>query len=90
MKQYHIIVGGHVQGVGFRYFTHAAALELGIKGWVRNTEDGSVEIVAEGKENSLGAFLAKIQAGPRFSSVSEVNWNEKQADISYSSFTIKN
>jgi acylphosphatase len=43
MKQMRIIVTGHVQGVGFRYFTQAQALEHNITGWVRNNEDGTVE-----------------------------------------------
>ena len=39
---------GRVQGVGFRWWTRARALELGLTGWARNTQDGRVEVVAEG------------------------------------------
>ncbi|MGR6915057.1 acylphosphatase [[Actinomadura] parvosata] len=41
-------VRGRVQGVGFRWWTRARALELGLVGWARNTDDGRVEVVAEG------------------------------------------
>ena len=46
MKQYHLIVSGLVQGVGFRYYTERIALSMQIKGWVRNLPDDTVEIVA--------------------------------------------
>ena len=44
----HIVVNGLVQGVGFRYFTVTQARRLGVRGWVRNCRDGSVELEAQG------------------------------------------
>ena len=44
----HIVVSGRVQGIGFRYNVQKWAQSLGLKGWVRNLVDGSVEILAEG------------------------------------------
>lgn len=50
------IVEGHVQGVGFRYFTMDQARRLGLSGWVRNLPDGSVEAEAEGPREDLLVF----------------------------------
>ena len=61
---------GVVQGVGFRYFTRAVALELGLRGYVRNMADGSVEAVAEGDAEAIDRFLELVAKGPPASSVS--------------------
>ena len=50
-------VRGRVQGVGFRWWTRSRALELGLVGWARNTEDGRVEVVAEGSEEACVKLL---------------------------------
>ena len=49
----HFLVKGRVQGVGFRWFVQREAAELGLNGWVKNTDQGDVEIVAAGDEASL-------------------------------------
>ncbi len=46
----HYLIKGRVQGVGFRWFVHREAAALNLRGWVRNTEDGHVEVVAAGDE----------------------------------------
>ncbi|MGE0819744.1 MAG: acylphosphatase [Candidatus Nanopelagicales bacterium] len=56
-------VRGHVQGVGFRWWTRARALELGLVGWARNLDDGRVEVVAEGDREACEALLALLR-GP--------------------------
>ena len=58
------VIGGRVQGVGFRYFTEAAAAREGILGWVRNTPDGGVEISAEGEADALERFERSVRHGP--------------------------
>jgi acylphosphatase len=77
-------VHGVVQGVGFRHFTRKLAESFGIKGYVRNVPDGSVEIVAEGGTQVLKAFLDEVKIGPRFGSVSrvDVEWAEAEGDFS--------
>ncbi len=51
---------GQVQGVGFRFTVEGLASYLGIKGFVRNLADGRVEVVCEGDDESMDAFLARI------------------------------
>jgi acylphosphatase len=65
-------ISGRVQGVGFRYFTQAAAARDGIDGWVRNTPDGRVEIVAEGDAGAMERFEYSIRLGPGGARVSHV------------------
>jgi acylphosphatase len=57
-------ISGHVQGVGFRYFTQEAAQQEDIAGWVRNTPDGRVEIEAEGDAENMRQFDRTIRTGP--------------------------
>jgi acylphosphatase len=58
-----------VQGVGFRWFVHREASELDLRGWVRNTEDGDVEVVAHGTETDLAELRSSLRRGPRGSRV---------------------
>ena len=65
----HFLVQGRVQGVGFRWFVHREASELELRGWVRNTEDGDVEVVAAGREADLAELRSSLRRGPRGSRV---------------------
>jgi len=56
-------VRGVVQGVGFRWWTRARALELGLTGWAANLSDGRVEVVAEGRREDAAALLALLRGG---------------------------
>jgi acylphosphatase len=58
------VIGGRVQGVGFRYFTQTAAVREGVYGWVRNAPDGTVEIEAEGEAEAVERFERRIRQGP--------------------------
>jgi acylphosphatase len=58
------LISGRVQGVGFRFFTEAAASREGIEGWVRNLADGRVEIRAEGDAESVDRFDRAVRHGP--------------------------
>ena len=68
----HFLVRGRVQGVGFCWFVHREASELDLKGWVRNTEDGDVEVVVAGDPDSLAELRNSLQRGPRGSRVDKV------------------
>ena len=74
----HIIVHGHVQGVGFRSFVQMRALPLEIAGWVRNRADGTVEIWAEGPRNKLERLAQQVQKGPLHGSVDhlDIDWQQ--------------
>lgn len=67
-----LMIRGLVQGVGYRNYIEYKAGELGIKGWVRNRLDGSVEAVVQGPETAVAAIIECAQRGPRASQVSGV------------------
>jgi acylphosphatase len=71
MVRYYLIKG-RVQGVGFRWFVHREAAELGLRGWVRNTESGHVEVVAAGPEEDLAELRTVLGRGSRGSRVDSV------------------
>lgn len=68
----HFLIQGRVQGVGFRWFVQREASEIGLHGWVRNTEDGDVEVVAAGETHDLAELRASLKRGPRGSRVDRV------------------
>jgi acylphosphatase len=81
-------VQGRVQGVGFRYFTKQNAEALGIRGYVRNEDDGGVFIYAVGDPLAIQRFAGAVRTGPHFSEVRTVE--EKEAAVQkFSSFRIE-
>jgi acylphosphatase len=68
----HFLVKGRVQGVGFRWFVHREAAALSLLGWVRNTEDGHVEVLAAGDPDSLADLALALRKGSRGSRVDAV------------------
>jgi acylphosphatase len=77
------IVRGRVQGVFFRAWTQEVAMELGLSGWVRNTPDGAVEIVAEGPLPQLEDLVERCHQGPLAAKVTrvEVQWEDVRSDL---------
>lgn len=75
-----LIVSGEVQGVGFRYFVREAARALGIRGWTRNLEDGSVEIEAAGGPAMMAEFRRRVGAGPDSASIEYVLEGPRTSD----------
>lgn len=76
----HITVYGQVQGVGFRSFVQSRALALGVVGWVRNRDEGTVEIWAEGPRDILQRLTQQVQKGPRYGLVTHlgIDWHTPQ------------
>ncbi len=70
----HAQIEGHVQGVGFRYFTLEQARRLGLTGWVRNMPNGHVEVCAEGNQQDLEEFLRKLYEGPSGAYVRDITY----------------
>jgi acylphosphatase len=68
----HLVVVGRVQGVAFRAYAVDEATRLGLAGWVRNRMDGTVEARAEGRPESVQAFVAWCRHGPPAARVDEV------------------
>jgi acylphosphatase len=68
----HFLVKGRVQGVGFRWFVHREAAEIGLRGWVRNTPDGDVEVLAAGEPDQLEDLQLALAKGSRGSRVDQV------------------
>ncbi len=56
----HVFFKGKVQGVGFRFAVRRFARELSINGWIRNLEDGRVEMYAEGETEAMGSLLTML------------------------------
>jgi acylphosphatase len=75
MVRYYI-VKGRVQGVGFRWFVHREAGALGLKGWVRNTDAGEVEVLASGADDKLAELRSALERGSRGSRVDAIQENE--------------
>jgi acylphosphatase len=82
------VIRGRVQGVGFRYFAQQAASALGLTGYARNLDDGSVEVYAAGAPEKLSDFAARLRQGPRWADVRGVE--EQEAAVQqYGSFEIE-
>ena len=87
-KAVHMIAHGRVQGVGFRFFVRERAVPYGVKGWVKNLPDGSVEIHAEGEEEQLQEFINEVEDGPSFGRVSKISAEWVEPKNIYKSFNI--
>lgn len=87
-KAVRLVVGGVVQGVGFRWFVKRVADDYGVRGYVRNCMDGSVETVAEGDSSAIHGFLDEVKTGPSSARVSGVNIEWLEYEGKYKHFDI--
>ncbi|MFE8150315.1 acylphosphatase [Brenneria goodwinii] len=82
-------VYGMVQGVGFRYSTQYRAKQLGVNGYVRNSDDGSVEVIASGEHQAVEQLVEWLkQGGPRSARVEKV-LTEPHGKADYKGFNIR-
>ena len=79
---YHAIACGRVQGVGFRYYVLRTANALGLDGWVRNRDDGSVELVVQGEEEQVQQLLQTVRQGTLWIQVDSLQTTRQQLDES--------
>ena len=89
LKKLEITISGRVQGVGFRYFVLQNAVEFGVKGYVRNTYEGKVEVIAIAEDIIMENFIMELRKGPRMSVVDNMKIVELAAAGNYESFRIK-
>lgn len=80
MKCTHLTVSGRVQGVFFRANVKNKAHELGLKGYVKNLENGDVEVVAEGDEEKIKELTEFIKKGPGTANVVKIQINHKKPE----------
>ncbi len=76
----HYQVEGRVQGVGFRWFVQREAAEIGLRGWVRNTQDGHVEAVAAGSPEQIEDLETALKRGSRGSRVDRIRIHNLEDD----------
>jgi acylphosphatase len=87
MKTIQLLIQGKVQGVFYRASAKEKADKLGIRGWVKNTEDGDVAILCQGPEMELGEFINWCRQGPPRARVEHIELKEITAALQ-SGFTI--
>jgi acylphosphatase len=75
-----LIITGRVQGVGYRMWAERTASALGIRGWVRNRADGSVELLAIGEDDAVAQLIEACKRGPRHADVSGVSVSDASDD----------
>ncbi len=81
-----VLVRGKVQGVGFRMSTVRQAHSLGVTGWVRNLDDGSVEALIQGPHDRIDQMLSWLRVGPRTARVDDLESHEVQEGRHYDRF----
>jgi acylphosphatase len=89
MKCVHVFISGRVQGVAFRHYTMKTARSLNLGGWVRNLDDGRVEVLFEGDDAAVDAMLAWCWKGPASAHVTHVDVQEEPFSAQYEDFKIR-
>ena len=89
MKRFSMIVSGRVQGVFYRDFARREAEKLDITGYVKNLNDGNVEMVAESDEEALKKFVALCKKGPLMAFVKNVEIREVPATGEFDGFDVR-
>ena len=88
-KQIHIFVTGRVQGVFFRQSTKVMAIKNNAKGWIRNLDDGRVEIVAQGETQDIDNLAHWCKTGPANSRVDEFELSEENVTDEFENFEVR-
>ena len=89
MIQYEIKITGRVHGVGFRYFAQLKANEIGISGWVKNSREGGVLIVAQGNVTEINTFIDYLQIGPTRARVDKISKYKMELLTDFDNFSVK-
>ncbi len=83
------IVKGYVQGVGYRFFAVRKAKEYGLKGWVKNLNDGNVQVVAEGERSILEEFIKDLKIGPYSANVTDIDIKWEKYTGEFKNFDVR-
>ena len=89
MKQAHVFISGSVQGVGYRYFVLTNAQKLGLTGWVRNTKEGGVEAVLQGKKDTIQELIDLCKQGPFMAEVKHIGFEWEEREDQLTNFLIR-
>lgn len=89
MKRVRLIIKGRVQGVFFRHNTNKVAYKLGLKGFVRNLDDGSVEVIAEGDKKKIDELIQFCRKGPAYARVDDVKIGYEKTKGEFSGFEVR-
>ncbi|WP_316669757.1 acylphosphatase [uncultured Propionibacterium sp.] len=88
-RSVHVLVGGLVQGVGFRWYTLQRADALGLSGWVRNLPGGDVELFAQGDDSAVEELVEWLREGPGFALVRRLQVREAPRRPGLSGFAVR-
>ena len=88
-KRVHMFVNGRVQGVFFRQATKVIAIKNNVTGWVRNLDDGRVEILIEGDDKCIDSVIAWCDCGPANSRVDDIQINNENYLGSFENFEVR-
>jgi acylphosphatase len=88
-ERVHVVVSGRVQGVAFRDSTRSQAEQLGLNGWVRNTQGGRVEAVFEGEPEAVRQMVEWCESGPSSADVDDVSVEQETPSGDFSGFEVR-
>lgn len=90
MKELRLLrIHGKVQGVGYRFFATRVARRMGLKGWISNLRDGSVEAVVEGEKKTIDEWIEELREGPRYAEVTHIDQETKEYTGKLPDFDVK-
>ncbi len=85
----HIRIHGKVQGVGYRFYATRVARRLGLKGWIQNLRDGSVEALVEGEPDAIDEWIDDVREGPRYAEVTKIDQEVREYSGKLVEFDVK-
>ncbi|MAT38016.1 MAG: acylphosphatase [Ectothiorhodospiraceae bacterium] len=88
MESIYVVISGSVQGVGFRHFARENARGLGLVGYVKNLQNGKVEVFAQGESSDLEKYVSQLKAGPISAHVTDTQITWKEIGKKYDEFKV--
>ena len=88
-KRVHLFVTGRVQGVFFRQATRVIAIKNYVTGWIKNLDDGRVEIMIEGEDKSVDVVTKWCSLGPANSRIDDIKINQEEFLGEYENFEVR-